>query len=253
VLIDTGRRLDLSLDEESDPVEAGAELTYTLTFGNRSAALAPNAVIQMPLPVGTTFMSASDDGMLDGDVVRWPLNTLSPGESGIRLLTVQFDDTLVDGDIVRSSARILDTSNPPSIARATAGTRVEAAVPVLLGLSVSPDPVLANHSATVILNAANTGPVATGLALRLIVPPEVPGFFSNLTSGGACTSNFCDTGESIAWDVANFLPDSEVDFTVTPPIRAGTPAGSVVSFDARLTESFGTHVRFQRSIRVGTP
>ncbi len=255
ILIDNGRRLDLALDEEFDPIEPGATLTYTLTFGNRGTGLAPNSAIEMPLPAGTTLVSASGEFVQVGDVVRWPLGTLSPGQGGTRQLTVTVDEALVQGDILHAGAAIFDTSAPPSFARASAATRVEAAPLAVLLLSVEPNPVQATHTLTVVLDETNVGPVAADLLLRLRVPFGIAAFNDNLAPGGVCGGGFCEPGDSVRWDVLAAAPSGRVIFTASPNVGAGigVPVGTVITFDARLTESFGSHVRLQRSVRVGSP
>ena len=59
---------DLSLGMTNSPnsVAAGAALSYTLHFGNPGGAGSAAAVLGVPLPTGTTFVSASDGGVLVG-------------------------------------------------------------------------------------------------------------------------------------------------------------------------------------------
>ncbi len=72
VRVRTGRVFDLAVREDADPVLPGATLTYVLTFGNSTTAtVAQNAVLRMPLPVGTELVSASDGGTVADGVAQW--------------------------------------------------------------------------------------------------------------------------------------------------------------------------------------
>lgn len=71
VAIDAGLTLDVSLNEAADPVAEGGTLAYTIHFGNRSTVdAAPNALLRLPLPAGTSFLSASGGGALNCGAVE---------------------------------------------------------------------------------------------------------------------------------------------------------------------------------------
>ena len=107
VLVEAAAPLELAVREDVDPIAPEADLTYTLAFGNRTSnVLAPGTVLRMAVPPGTTFVAASDGGMLDAGVVEWPLGTLAPGDGGTRQLTVQVDAGAARGTIISASADI---------------------------------------------------------------------------------------------------------------------------------------------------
>jgi len=68
-------------------VASGAQLTYTITYGNTGTAAATNVVIQDTVPAGTTFVSATAGGVHAGGVVTWNLGTVN---AGVTNQTVQF-------------------------------------------------------------------------------------------------------------------------------------------------------------------
>ena len=66
----------------------GATLAYTVRYGNTGAASA-GALLRVPLPAGTSLLSASDGGSLGGDgVVQWNVGALAAGQSGTRTLSL---------------------------------------------------------------------------------------------------------------------------------------------------------------------
>jgi hypothetical protein len=70
--VDSGRTLDLSLDDDRDPVAPDGAILYRLSLGNRGGSASPDSLLRMPIPSGTTFVSASDNGALGvDDVVEW--------------------------------------------------------------------------------------------------------------------------------------------------------------------------------------
>ncbi len=74
VEIVTDRTLELAVTEaEYDPVVPSGELTYLLTYGHSAlSAVAQNTVLELPVPPGLTFVSATDGGALAGNVVAKP-------------------------------------------------------------------------------------------------------------------------------------------------------------------------------------
>ncbi len=81
--------LELSMTEDLDPVAPEGLLIYTLNFGNRSLGIgSQNAILSMPIPTGTTFVSATGGGLETSGNVEWSLGSIGAGESGTRQLTV---------------------------------------------------------------------------------------------------------------------------------------------------------------------
>ena len=67
----------------------GTLLTYTLSYENVGGQVANSVSIQDTVPSGTTFVSASDGGVLRSGRVEWQLGTLGLGESGTVTFTVR--------------------------------------------------------------------------------------------------------------------------------------------------------------------
>ena len=108
VTVNAARTLDVSVHEAWDPVAAGNHLVYTLHFGNTSTTnTAPNALLRLPVPAGTAFVSASDSCVLNAGTVEWPLGTLQPGQSGTRTVTVLTNAGLVRGVALARAGRAI--------------------------------------------------------------------------------------------------------------------------------------------------
>lgn len=78
----------LMLTKAAPAVVDAPQVTFTLTYQNIGTTTALEASIHDDLPPNTTFVSASDGGVLDGNTVTWPLGNLGPGENGVVELTV---------------------------------------------------------------------------------------------------------------------------------------------------------------------
>jgi len=98
--------LNLVLSAPS-PAAPGAQVTYRLTYSNTSTTLTANG-LNAKVPAGTTFVSATDGGTLQGDTVSWPV-AIGPSTNGIREFTVTLGIGLDVGQLLRSEARLDDS------------------------------------------------------------------------------------------------------------------------------------------------
>jgi uncharacterized repeat protein (TIGR01451 family) len=93
-------------------IASGADLTYTITYGNTGQSSATNVVLKDPLPLGTSFVSATGGGQLSAGVVTWNIGTLGAGVTGQTVsFTVHVNAT--SGTITNANYTIEGTNSPP--------------------------------------------------------------------------------------------------------------------------------------------
>jgi uncharacterized repeat protein (TIGR01451 family)/MYXO-CTERM domain-containing protein len=94
----------------------GTQLVYTLTYGNTGTAGATGVVLTAPVPVGTTFVSATGGGTAADGVVTWNVGALASGTTG---QTVTFTVSLdVAGTVTAANMELSDgthTANATSV------------------------------------------------------------------------------------------------------------------------------------------
>ena len=90
--------LTLSIDEDNDPVDVGELLTYTVRYGNDSAASVTSTTLTFPVPANTSFVSATNGGTFSGGEVSWALGTLPAGNVGEQQVVVMVNAGLATGD-----------------------------------------------------------------------------------------------------------------------------------------------------------
>ncbi len=96
--------------DDPDPVEKGAQLTYTLEWRVTGNEPADNVVLVDELPFGTQFISASDGGVFDpatGDIT-WNLGNKVPGDEGLVTLVVRVNNDFPNDIAVENRAVISD-------------------------------------------------------------------------------------------------------------------------------------------------
>lgn len=111
-------------------VSAGSTLTYTITYGNTGTQNASNVVIRDPIPAGTTFVSATNGGVVsEGGFVTWNVGTVNSGVTGQTVsFTVQVNST--SGSITNSNYTIEASGIAPTTG-APVTTNVIAGCPVI--------------------------------------------------------------------------------------------------------------------------
>ena len=244
VLIAGVRTLELAVAEAVyNPVVPGAELTYVLTYGHSAlSTVALNTVLELPVPPGLTFVSATDGGALAGDVVQWPLGTLNPGAGGERRVTFSVDPALTLGTALKAEAMLADNSG--AVTRADAVTRVKAAVPLTVTIEANPNPGEPGERLNVALTVTNTsGFDRSGVVLQMRYPVGLQNLSQGLiTNGGVCTggsiSSSCVTNELLTWDLGTIGAGTGVTVRLTPALNGGISPGQIIEFVAQAQDNF---------------
>ena len=258
VLVHSLRALELALDESHDPVDPGADLVYTVLYSNPTGAARTGVVIELPLPAGTSFVSASDGGTQAGGVVTWNLGTLPAGQAGTRQATLHVAPSVAPGATLTTRALISDGSGLPAEASARAVTAVTTGAPLRLEIEANPDPIRPAETADVLLTVTNVGGAIVDPVLELRVDEHTISINQNLlTHGGDCTTagnldTVCAARELIRWDLPPLAPGERMTVGAAPQIPAGSftpPEGTVIPWRAEVFEQLGGATGANRSAR----
>jgi hypothetical protein len=248
VAISSDRRLELALEESSDPATIGGQITYALTYGLIDSGTGlTNLVLRLPLPDAVSFVSASGGGTLNGDVVEWTIGTLNPGEYGERRLTVQVDE----GAVFKAEAVL--TSNVSNIVRYEAATRVEDDFPLYIRVVASPDPARPNETLDVELSVVNDGEFdLTGLLLTLEIPDHLTSINNLLFDGDCplCCDDACTAQETAEFLIPSLAAGRGVTYSLPLRVAAGTLDGTVLSLEAQVDNGTGDQRESGTSITV---
>ena len=183
--------LKVTKDDTPDPVNAGENITYTITVTNDGPGDASGVTLQDILPAGVIFVSsAPTQGSCseDSGTVSCDLGTLALDGS----LTVDIVVTApsVAGSISNEVAVSGDETDPDnSNNSAIIDTLVLLALPntdLAVGKNDTPDPVNAGENITYTVTVTNNGPSdATGLVLTDTLPAGGNSYTSAATVTGS--------------------------------------------------------------------
>jgi len=160
--------LKVSLAATPDPVDAGQQITYTLTYTNVGDGAAHHVNLWNELPDDppgcTSLVSASGGYVYANGVVTWSIGTLDSGEEGQQTLVVQVTSPLTDGTSLLDIAHIdsVETEVSGDSLVTTVRSRPELHIAKQAGQSV----VEAGALLTYTITYSNTGNAnATGVVI----------------------------------------------------------------------------------------
>lgn len=252
VRVHAGTRYDLMLRESADAVMPTEPLTYKLTFGYRAdAPSVANSTLRFRVPAGTSFLSATSGGVLSGDFVTWNVGTMSPGDGGVRAVTLQVNAQ--DSAVLQAQGEIFTTTNLLRHSAAEALTPVDAMPALLLDARVLNNPVQPNQPVSVQFTVSNLDNVARTVTLRARYPDGLfsisPALF---TPTGGCPPSFCDPGEIVIWNLGSVAAGGSSVVTMTPTASTTTVLGQLVNVFAIATDTAGGIAVSVDSARAGS-
>ncbi len=205
-IVGTAANLTLSSVSEPETVNAGETTTFTLTVNNLGPSDALNVVVSTPVPVGTSFESATADGgtctapevgATSGSVIcTWP-GVTPAGATRTATITVRALTTLADGALVSNVSTVSSSTVDPidSDNLASSSATVIHTADLSLTIVNVPDPVGPGSTLVSTMTVTNNGPVgATGVVVNTSTPSGT--IFSSIqfTSGTATTPAAGESG-----------------------------------------------------------
>ncbi len=231
------RPLDLSIYAQQDPVAPAGQLTYELVYGNRGGAGTSNTTLRFPIPVGGTFVSATDGGSVSGGEVVWNLGLLNAGDSGQRRVTVQLGGAAAVGTLLKVDAASIsgEAEFLPQTTRVALATRVENAPQLDFAIVTSNGPSRSDEFLHTYLTVTNrTAAVLTNVRLEMFYNSGLVGVSESVSvsDGGTC-GGFCEVGETVFWNLGSLPPGTGKTVTLTPSTLSSNPNGRLIPLVAR--------------------
>jgi hypothetical protein len=241
--------VSITVGDSPDPINAGADLTWTATVSNAGPSYASLVTLTTTLPAGTTFVSATAPGTWSctappvgaGGTVTCDTANLAPAASDNFTLVVATDAALAGGSTITGTATVTSTTTDPNAANNTASatTTVNASSGVSIGVVDAPDPVAPGDALAWTVTLTNLGPsAASTVTWSDLLPPDTT--FTSLASaaGWACAEPAAGANGTVSCSIASF-PVGTATFIITGTVTAATPIGTVLSNTASITAVTG--------------
>ena len=208
-----------------DPVDAGTDVTYTITVTNAGVGTATGVAVTDTLPAGTSFVSATpSQGTCAGTTtVSCSLGSLGTSAQA----TVTIVATVTGSGTITNTATTAAGSNELFAFNnsATAPVTVNAIADLTVTKGDLPDPVAATTNLTYTVTVTNLGPSA---ATNVVMTDTLPGgvnFVSTTSSQGTCTPG----AGSVTCSLGALAMNGSATVTiVVTPTAAGTITNTAV-------------------------
>ncbi|PYT34930.1 MAG: hypothetical protein DMF52_11600 [Acidobacteria bacterium] len=217
--------LAVSKTDSPDPVAAGGNLTYTLSYSNTGNANATGVVLTDTVPANTTFVSATAGGTLASGVVTWSVGNLAAGATGSVQMVVRIKSPLPNKTTITNSAYSIDSNETSAVGGAAVTTTVTSAPGLLIHKKHSPDPVPMGSDLTYTIDYSNTGSAdATGVVATDSVPTNTT--FVSATSGGSLS------GGVVTWNLGTVPAGASASVQVVVRVASPLPSGTQITSNA---------------------
>ena len=236
--VEPQRFADLSLQQSDapDPVEAGNDVTYTLTVHNDGPDRAAGVTVSDPLPAGLSLVSATpSQGTCAGtSTVVCDLGTVEAGAAHDVTVTIVATAGHAAVPSVTNMATVSAGTADPSAANneASVDTIVDPAADLQLSKTGSPDPVTVGDDVTYTLTVHNAGPSPAAAVSVSDALPAGLSLVSAVSARGTCTGT-----ATIACDLGTVDPGAAHDVTITIVATAGEAALPAVTNTAAVSST----------------
>jgi len=257
-----GADLALTHTDSPDPVNAGANLTYTMTVGNPAGGQNAAAVtLTDTLPTGVTFVSATPSqgtcGTPSGGAFSCALGTINANANATVTLVVA--TSTATPTAITNTASVTSSTSDPNAANntniaATTTVRINAVTDLAVTLVDSPDPVIAGTTLYQAILVENKGAItALNAEARLTMPANV--------SAGTLPSGCTVSAQLVTCTIATIAPNSIAARSVPLLVGGGvrgtiTPSVQVVASETdpvsgNNSDSETTTVNARADVRAG--
>ena len=199
----TGPVLTAGLDTDKAPVAVGETYTYRITTGVLSfSSGADDATLRFELPEEVSFVSATGSPNVAGDVLTWAFGPLGAGFSSEQTVTVEAEDTLSDGELLRARVTFDSGTFGESATRGSLITPIAPSSPLKVAFTSNDTPIFPGTRVDFALTVSNDSqfPVSD-TEVQLVLGGFLDQFRGSNTSDPAnvfCSFG-CDSGEILTW------------------------------------------------------
>ncbi len=259
--------LELTIDRDTDP-RPGENITDVRLHYSNIGADVTNAQLTLPLPEGTIFIAATDEGTFNDGIITWNLGTLPAGSGGevyVKILVHGMPANLFEID--RACLTASNADNHTQKVYASQVSRFKNRESPKLDIDLTPLHVVPDgelNSTVTITNSGSTALLNAELLFRYQGRVESlisfsPGTYSNgiLTVRGKGVWEefyyyYTGNNPTIIWDMGTLAPGEIKTITIPSKVRYGTPPGFQVKLDAELRVNGIQVAKISKSAMAGS-
>jgi uncharacterized repeat protein (TIGR01451 family) len=249
----TSADLVVTMTAAPSPVQAGNQLTYTVTVRNNGPAATSSVTFTDTIPTHTTFSSLTQTGTAwtcpaPGTAVSCTVASLPSGATTTFTLVVTVAAGTASGTVITNTASTSTSTPDPNPSSNSATVTVIVASAGQYDLSVtstaSPNPVTPGNNITFLLNFANNGPnSASNVTFTDTVPANTTFVSLALPAGATCPTLpavggtgaiSCCPGTAGVCSGAAIPSGTTAQLPLVVKVNASTASGTVISNTANI-------------------
>ncbi len=201
--------LSISKSDDADPIEAGGQLTYTITVDNLGPNDASNVVVTDNLPAGVSLVSTTGCAEDPSGVNLCSLGNIAANGSAQYTVTVDVDANLANNTVLTNNASVSSDTNDtdPGNDSTTEDTLVVRNSDLQITKTDSVDPATAGQPLTYFITVENLGPSdADNVVVTETLPIDVTlvstiGCVEDPTAVPNCSLGDLAAGNSVQYQV----------------------------------------------------
>ena len=216
-------------------VGVGDELTYTINWVNDALdpktgeSVAAGVTITDTLPVGTEFVSATENGTHESGIVTWDLGKQAAGATGSVQVTVRVTDEAAQYDKVENTAEIVIGQNAPQTVT-DPGVRV----PGKTVGGVADDTLQVGDVLTYAIQYANDQDVPATVTVTDVVPEGLTVDAASISDSGV----YDEASRTITWTFENMAPETDGEVTFSAVVNEDAVSNAISN---QATVKIGEH------------
>ena len=230
--------LTISKSDGRSTASPGESLTYTINVANTSSVSASGAVVTDTLPSTLTFVSASDAGTVNGQVVTWNLSTIGAQQTRVLTLNAIVSASANNGAVISNTATI---QNGPSSTDTTAITRT--LQPLTISKTDNKSNAVQGETLTYTIILTNPD---SAQATNVMVTDTLPSGLSFSSASDGASAN----GQVVTWSNISVNGNSSRTLSVSAVVSNSSVVGSVLTNIAQITG--GNSAQDSTTINGGT-
>jgi uncharacterized repeat protein (TIGR01451 family)/gliding motility-associated-like protein len=212
-------------------VQAGGEILYTISVLNSGPDVANNVVVTDVLPVGTSFVSATNGGTFESGTVTWSFPTIAPGQTEVLTVRVLVNLGLAEGTklVNKAEASSVDDPTSPKISNEAEVTVLQGIKPILgITKSSNGSTIRLGDIITYTISVSNSGNAfATGVNVRDVLPAGTS--FVSTDRGGVHSNG------TVNWTIGILAPGQTLVITLQVLVNGNFVGNEVISNIASVT------------------
>ena len=235
VTIGQAPSLELKKSASESKNYPGENITYTIEYSNTGNIAATQVRITDQLPIGTTFVSATNGGVENQRIVTWTIENLAPGDTGNVQFTVKAGSGLTEGAIISNIAHISSQEGIDAISnKVDVIVKVKPIeVPSLeLKKSASDSTIHPGDNITYTIQYANTGNI---VATQVRITDQLPIWttFVSATDGGIENQGI------VRWTIESLAAGDTGNVQFTVKLDSELTDGTIISNIAHINSQEG--------------